>query len=171
MEERIKSLLKEVNEFAENGKQALESFRLKYVSKKGVVSELFEELKRVPSEQKKTVGKVLNQLKQAAESKLAELTDKLDEGTHAGTEIDLTLPPIPNKIGNLHPLTLTRYRIIEIFERLGFNVADGPEIEDDWHKKYSGRRAQDAHVKCADTHDGKSKTSHPRYHAGASVSQ
>jgi len=133
MEERIKSLLKEVNEFAENGKQALESFRLKYVSKKGVVSELFEELKRVPSEQKKTVGKVLNQLKQAAESKLAELTDKLDEGSHSGTEIDLTLPPIPNTIGNLHPLTLTRYRIIEIFERLGFNVADGPEIEDDWH--------------------------------------
>jgi len=133
MEERIKSLLKEVNEFAENGKQALESFRMKYVSKKGVVSELFEELKRVPSDQKKNVGKILNQLKQAAETKLAELTEKLDQVSHSGTEIDLTLPPVANKIGNLHPLTLTRYRIIEIFERLGFNVADGPEIEDDWH--------------------------------------
>lgn len=133
MEERIKSLLNEVNEFAENGKQALENFRMKFISRKGVVSELFEELKRVPSEQKKTVGKVLNQLKQAAETKLAELTEKLESAPQAGAEIDLTLPPIPNQIGNLHPLTLTRYRIIEIFERLGFNVADGPEVEDDWH--------------------------------------
>ena len=133
MEERIKSLLNEVNEFAENGKQALENFRMKFISRKGVVSELFEELKRVPSEQKKTVGKVLNQLKQAAETKLAELTEKLEAAPQSDTDIDLTLPPISNQIGNLHPLTLTRYRIIEIFERLGFNVADGPEIEDDWH--------------------------------------
>jgi len=133
MEERIKSLLNEVNEFAENGKQALENFRMKFISRKGVVSELFEELKRVPSEQKKTVGKVLNQLKQAAETKLAELTEKLEAAPQTDAEIDLTLPPVSNQIGNLHPLTLTRYRIIEIFERLGFNVADGPEIEDDWH--------------------------------------
>ncbi|HEY5916948.1 MAG TPA: phenylalanine--tRNA ligase subunit alpha [Chryseolinea sp.] len=133
MEERIKSLLNEVNEFAENGKQALENFRMKFISRKGIVSELFEEMKRMPSEQKKTVGKILNQLKQAAESKLAELTTKLEATPELGAEIDLTLPPVPNQIGNLHPLTLTRYRIIEIFERLGFNVADGPEIEDDWH--------------------------------------
>jgi phenylalanyl-tRNA synthetase alpha chain len=133
MEERIKSLINEVNEFAGNGKQAIENFRMKFISRKGVVSELFEELKRVPSEQKKTVGKILNQLKQAAEAKLAELTEKLEAAPQSGTDIDLTLPPISNQIGNLHPLTLTRYRIIEIFERLGFNVADGPEIEDDWH--------------------------------------
>ncbi|HEX6892173.1 MAG TPA: phenylalanine--tRNA ligase subunit alpha [Chryseolinea sp.] len=133
MEERIKSLLNEVNGFAENGKQALENFRMKFISRKGVVSELFEELKRVPAEQKKTVGKILNELKQAAETKLAELTEQLEAAPQSGTDIDLTLPPIPNQIGNLHPLTLARYRIIEIFERLGFNVADGPEIEDDWH--------------------------------------
>jgi phenylalanyl-tRNA synthetase alpha chain len=133
MEERIKSLLNEVHEFAEDGKQALENFRMKFISRKGIVSELFEELKRVPSEQKKTVGKILNELKQAAETKLAELTEKLEAAPQSDTDIDLTLPPIPNQIGNLHPLTLTRYRIIEIFERLGFNVADGPEIEDDWH--------------------------------------
>src|SRR5688572_30057807 len=133
MEERIKSLLNEVNEFAENGKQALENFRMKFISRKGVVTELFEEMKRMPSEEKKSVGKILNQLKQAAESKLAELTTKLEATTESGAEIDLTLPSVPNTIGNLHPLALTRYRIIEIFERLGFNVADGPEIEDDWH--------------------------------------
>ncbi len=133
MEERIQNLLNEVNAFAESGKQAVEEFRMKFISKKGAVSELFEELKKVPVDQKKSVGKILNQLKQAAEAKIVELTEKLEAGSASETEIDLTLPPIPNQIGNLHPLTLTRYRIIEIFERLGFNVADGPEIENDWH--------------------------------------
>lgn len=133
MEERIQSLLNEVNEYAAESKQALESFRMKFISRKGAVSELFEELKKVPAEQKKNVGKILNQLKQKAEAKLTELTEKLESGAESLTDIDLTLPPVPNQTGNLHPLTLTRYRIIEIFERLGFNVADGPEIEDDWH--------------------------------------
>lgn len=133
MEERIQRLLNEVKSYLAKDKKDLEAFRLKYISKKGEIGELFEELRKVSAEQKKNVGKVLNQLKQTAESKLAELTEKLEESPAAVAEIDLTLPPIPNEIGNLHPLTLTRYRIIEIFERLGFNVADGPEIEDDWH--------------------------------------
>jgi phenylalanyl-tRNA synthetase alpha chain len=95
---------------------------------------LFEELRQVSAEQKKNVGKVLNQLKQTAEARLAELIQTVElEPTASAVEIDLTLPPIDNEVGTLHPLTLTRYRIIEIFERLGFNVADGPEIEDDWH--------------------------------------
>jgi len=133
MEEKIEQLLNEVKSYLARDKKELEAFRLKYISKKGEISELFEELRKVSSEQKKNVGKVLNQLKQAAESKLTELTQNLESTTITETEIDLTLPPIPNEAGNLHPLTLTRYRIIEIFERLGFNVADGPEIEDDWH--------------------------------------
>jgi phenylalanyl-tRNA synthetase alpha chain len=133
MEERIQSLLDEVNAYAAESKQALETFRMKFISKKGAVSELFEELKKVPAEQKKNVGKVLNQLKQKAEAKLTELTEKLESVPQGTIDLDLTLPPVPNQTGNLHPLTLTRYRIIEIFERLGFNVADGPEIEDDWH--------------------------------------
>jgi phenylalanyl-tRNA synthetase alpha chain len=133
MEERIQELLSEVKGYLARDKKELEAFRLKYISKKGEISELFEQLRKVSSEQKKNVGKVLNQLKQTAESKLVELTEKLDAVPVESAEIDLTLPPVPNEIGNLHPLTLTRYRIIEIFERLGFNVADGPEIEDDWH--------------------------------------
>ncbi|MEP6734246.1 MAG: phenylalanine--tRNA ligase subunit alpha [Chryseolinea sp.] len=133
MEERIQSLLKEVKDYAADGKQALETFRLKYISKKGAIGELFEELKEVPAEQKKNVGKVLNQLKQAAEAKLTELSERIETSTDSHVDIDLTLPPVTNQIGNLHPLSLTRFRIIEIFERLGFNVADGPEIEDDWH--------------------------------------
>ncbi|HEY5745764.1 MAG TPA: phenylalanine--tRNA ligase subunit alpha [Chryseolinea sp.] len=133
MEERIQSLLNEVNAYAAGDKAALEAFRMRYVSKKGAVSELFEELKQVPVEQKKTLGKVLNQLKQTAEARLLELTEQLESAPVSSAGIDLSLPPIPNQLGNLHPLSLTRYRIIEIFERLGFNVADGPEIEDDFH--------------------------------------
>jgi phenylalanyl-tRNA synthetase alpha chain len=133
MEDRIKKLLEEVATFSAQNKEAIESFRLKYISRKGAITELFEELKKVSVEEKKKLGKILNELKQSAETKLQALQDALDNTTSTATEIDLTLPTIPNKIGGLHPLTLTRNRIIEIFERLGFNVADGPEIESDWN--------------------------------------
>lgn len=133
MQERIKSLLQEVEEFSATDKQGIETFRLRYVSRRGIIGDLFEELKQIPAEEKKVVGKILNELKQAAEAKLTILNEQLDSGPSQTTDIDLTLPGIPNTTGNLHPLALTRYRIIEIFERLGFNVADGPEIEDDWH--------------------------------------
>jgi phenylalanyl-tRNA synthetase alpha chain len=133
MEEKIKSLLDEVSAFAAQSKQDLETFRLRFISKKGVVSELFEQLKQIPAEKKKEFGKILNELKQKAESKFSDLASTLDQSSASGPDIDLTLPPVANKVGNLHPLTLTKLRIIEIFERLGFTVADGPEIEDDWH--------------------------------------
>ncbi len=133
MEDRIKNLLEEVSSFTASSKEAVENFRLKYISRKGSISELFEELKKVSVEEKKKIGKVLNELKQSAEAKLTALQESLENTQTSTTDVDLTLPPIPNKVGNLHPLTLTKNRIIEIFERLGFNVADGSEIEDDWH--------------------------------------
>ena len=133
MQTRIEELLKEVNGFVADSKQSLETFRLKYISKKGAIAELFEELKQLPAESKKQSGKILNELKKAAEAKFAEQSQRLETSGATEAHIDLTLPPIPNKIGNLHPLSVTKFRIIEIFERLGFNVADGPEIEDDWH--------------------------------------
>jgi phenylalanyl-tRNA synthetase alpha chain len=133
METKIQELLADVKAFSAQTRADLEAFRLKYISRKGVIGELFEELKAIPAEQKKKFGKVLNELKQAAESRFSELNELLENSAQTQTDIDLTLPPIPNKVGNLHPLTLTKNRIIEIFERLGFNVADGPEIEDDWH--------------------------------------
>lgn len=133
MEDRIKKLLEEVSSFTASSKEAVENFRLKYISRKGSISELFEELKKVSVEEKKKIGKILNELKQSAEAKLTSLQESLENTQTTTTDVDLTLPPIPNKVGNLHPLTLTKNRIIEIFERLGFNVADGPEIEDDWH--------------------------------------
>ena len=133
MENRIQTLLKEVSEFKAADNQELEIFRLKYISKKGAIGELFDELKQLSPDAKKQAGKILNDLKKAAELKFADLSKAMESSGETDFQIDLTLPPVPNKIGNLHPLTLTRYRIIEIFERLGFNVADGPEIEDDWH--------------------------------------
>jgi phenylalanyl-tRNA synthetase alpha chain len=133
MEEKIEALRQEITSYSSHDKQGVEAFRLKYISKKGAVGELFEGLKQIPVEQKKNAGKILNELKQAAEAKFAELNQALEASPVAATDLDLTLPPVPNQTGNLHPLALTKYRIIEIFERLGFQVADGPEIEDDWH--------------------------------------
>jgi len=129
MEEKVSLLKSEIERFSGNA----EEFRLKYTSKKGSVSQLFEELKNVPTERKKETGQLLNSLKQLAEAKFKSLNEASGSSSSSKTDIDLTLPPIANKTGNLHPLTLTRLRIIEVFERLGFSVADGPEIEDDWH--------------------------------------
>lgn len=133
MKEQIEELVKEVAAYSAVDKHGVENFRLKYISKKGVISELFETMKSLPPEGKKEVGKILNDLKKSAEQKLVELTEKLEQSNKATVDIDLSLPPVTNSVGNLHPLTLTRRRIIEIFERLGFTVADGPEIDDDWH--------------------------------------
>jgi phenylalanyl-tRNA synthetase alpha chain len=134
MEEKVKSMEVEVKAFLAKTKEDLENFRLKFISKKGSLSSLFDDLKAAAPEEKKKLGKVLNDLKQLAEGKFKLLQETIESSSSQVEEgIDLTLPTIPNKIGNLHPLNLTRYRIIEIFERLGFNVSDGPEIEDDWH--------------------------------------
>lgn len=131
---QVKQLKTEIENYKANAVGDIETFRLKFISKKGSISALFEELKSASSEQKKELGKALNDLKQLAESRFKELSEQLEPLTETGKhDLDLSLPPVPNKTGNLHPLTLTRYRIIEIFERLGFNVSDGPEIEDDWH--------------------------------------
>ncbi len=133
MLEKVKYLEKEIEKFQSRTKEDIEAFRLKYISRKGAITELFEELKNVASTEKKDLGRVLNELKKAAESKFKELNDALTSLSPDQVSIDLSLPSIPNQTGNLHPLNLIRYRIIEIFERLGFSVADGPEIEDDWH--------------------------------------
>lgn len=134
LQEKVKSLQQELDNIAAVGAKSIEEFRLKFISKKGVISELFEEFKQASVEEKRILGKVLNELKQAAEAKFKQLSEDLESSASSeGVEIDLTLPFVSNKTGSLHPLNLTQYKIIEVFERLGFNVADGPEIEDDWH--------------------------------------
>ncbi|MEZ4945393.1 MAG: phenylalanine--tRNA ligase subunit alpha [Cyclobacteriaceae bacterium] len=134
MQELITKLSDELSQVTSTTKDSLEAFRLRFISKKGQIAQLFEEFKQMSGEEKKKVGKSLNELKKSAESRFKELQEQLDsQGSGAAVDIDLSLPPVRDAIGNLHPLNLTRYKIIQIFERLGFNVSDGPEIEDDWH--------------------------------------
>lgn len=133
MIEKITTLQKEIESYELSTAGDAEAFRLKYLSRKGLIPELFETLKSVPKEEKKEVGRLLNILKQTAEARHKEFAGSSSGNASAADARDLTLPPVKNTLGNFHPLTLTRYRIIEIFERLGFSVADGPEIEDDWH--------------------------------------
>lgn len=134
MNDQIEKIKREIEEFTSVTKQSVEDFRLQFISKKGKVSALFDQLKLAAAEEKKELGKVLNDLKKSAEAKFEELQFAAEGNLQSSAfDGDLTLPVIPNKTGSQHPLNLTRSRIIEIFERLGFNVEDGPEIENDWH--------------------------------------
>ncbi len=134
MLEQVEILKREIDLFQPETAVDVESFRLKYLSRKGIIPQLFEDLKTLSAEKKKETGKPLNGLKQLAETKLKEWSGLAGfKQPESSGGVDLTLPAIQNTVGNLHPLNLTRFRIIEIFERLGFDVADGPEIEDDWY--------------------------------------
>lgn len=131
--EEIKQALKAVTAKSQD---ELEQFRIQYISKKSVVNELFGQFKDVPNDQKKEFGAKLNELKQAVQEKFKELIAQLESSSSTGgsaSEIDVTLPSGGQTMGSIHPLTATRNRIVEIFERIGFNVSEGPEIEDDFH--------------------------------------
>lgn len=135
MFDKVEELKKEIIDIVANSDEELEAYRLRFISKKGVITDLFNDFKNVPNEKKKEFGAALNELKTLAQEKFQELADSLGDGQNKGNtdSIDLTLPPIPGSLGSLHPLTKVKTRIIKIFERIGFNVSDGPEIEDDWH--------------------------------------
>jgi phenylalanyl-tRNA synthetase alpha chain len=112
----------------------LEAFRIKYLGTKGIIKDLFEEFKSVSPEEKRVLGKVLNEFKQFAEGKYQELKESQESRVKSQeVDLDLTLPGDGFALGSRHPLSLTRIEIIDIFKRLGFVVAEGPEIEDDWH--------------------------------------
>lgn len=133
--DRVKELVSEIEKITVTDKDQLEAFRLKYISKKGVVTELFEGLKNILQEDRRAVGQELNTLKNLAQTRFQEFSAVLENYSDTNPElsIDLTLPVAPNIQGSLHPLTIVRRRIIEIFERMGFNVSYGPEIEKDWY--------------------------------------
>jgi phenylalanyl-tRNA synthetase alpha chain len=133
--ERVKDLISEIDQVTVANKEQLEAFRMRFISKKGAVSELFDELKNVAQEHRRAIGQELNTLKNRAQERFQEFTEQLENTADAKPEslIDLTLPVVPNLQGSLHPLTIVRRRIIEIFERMGFNVSYGPEIETDWY--------------------------------------
>ena len=134
MRDRIEELLNEIETFTASNLQHVEEFRIKLLSKKGKVKELFEEFKTVAPELRKEVGIKLNELQNKAQEKINQLKDKYEQAdTSQDKKIDLTLPAENIAVGSRHPLSLVRNQIVEIFSRIGFTVSDGPEIEDDWH--------------------------------------
>jgi phenylalanyl-tRNA synthetase alpha chain len=134
MQVQIDQYTTEINAFSPANADELETFRIKFLGTKGIIKDLFEEFKTVGPEEKRTFGKVLNQFKQLAEAKYNELKDTFDSGLKTqDLGLDLTLPGDGFNSGSRHPLSLVRLEIIDIFKRLGFVVAEGPEIEDDWH--------------------------------------
>lgn len=136
MLERINSLLAEVEEFAAQSKEQVEEYRIKWLSKKGEITSLFDDFKAVAPEIKREVGQKLNELKTRAQDKINALKEKHDASSSSTTykDIDLTLPGDPTiQIGSRHPLSLVKNQIIDVFARIGFTVSDGREIEDDWH--------------------------------------
>lgn len=135
LHEKIKQYSQEIEEFNFNSAEDIENFRLKFLVSKGIIKSLFEEFKTVSPEEKRTLGKVLNELKQLAENRLQEAQATLEDSPKSTprAEGDLTLPGEGFQLGSRHPLSLVRKEIIEIFKKLGFVVAEGPEIEDDWH--------------------------------------
>ncbi|MCK4289255.1 MAG: phenylalanine--tRNA ligase subunit alpha [Bacteroidales bacterium] len=134
MKDKIQSLLEEIKAFKAENNEQLEKFRIRLLSKKGVITGLFTEFKNVPKEHRKEFGRVLNELKNKAQEKVNFLRDELEDVKTADkSDKDLTLPVDFIELGTLHPLSIVRNKIIDIFTRIGFTVAEGPEIEDDFH--------------------------------------
>lgn len=133
MKEKIESLITEIKNANVSSKQELEQFRIHYLGTKGIVKEMFGELKTVPNELKREMGQLLNQFKQSTEAHFEQLKEKIEGGNDSDVSIDFSRPGDSEAVGSRHPLSLVRSEIIEIFSRIGYTVSEGPEIEDDWH--------------------------------------
>ena len=137
MKDKIQNYLKEINETSidkfDNKTEGIEQFRIKFLGKKGVMNELFEAFKTIPNEQKREMGQLLNELKTAAQTKIEEFKNYIEEQSDDNGDMDLTMPTDFSEIGSRHVLSVVQNEIIDIFARIGFTVAEAPEIEDDWH--------------------------------------
>ncbi len=133
MLQKITELLQEVSSVTVKNTGDLELFRLKFLSKKGLLSDLFEDFKNVPPSSKKEIGQKLNLLKQNAQDKYNSLKSELSNLEEITTDTDLTRPSYPYSLGSRHPISIVRNELIDIFTRIGFTVSEGPEIEDDDH--------------------------------------
>ncbi len=131
--DKIDQLLNEVNNLSAQNADEIEQLRLKYLSKKGEITALMADFRNVAADQKKAVGMKINELKQLAQDKLNELKEAVGTQKKAEDAPDLTRTPYPIKLGTRHPLTIVRNQIIDIFQRMGFTLAEGPEIDDDLH--------------------------------------
>jgi len=134
MQEKINLYTEEIKAFHPGTAEELEAFRIKFLGSKGIIKDIFEEFKSVSPEEKRVLGKVLNEFKVLTEQTYQSFKEDLESQTETGNAtIDTTLPGEGFELGSRHPLSLVRKEIIEIFKKLGFTVAEGPEIEDDWH--------------------------------------
>ncbi len=131
--EKIDELLQEVKNISATNADEIEALRLKYLSKKGAITALMTDFRNVPADQKKAVGIKINELKQTAQDRINELKEQLETSDNESEAIDLTRTPYPIKLGTRHPLTIVTNEIIDIFSRMGFVLAEGPEVEDDLH--------------------------------------
>tara|TARA_Y100001958_G_C21210797_1_gene536518 strand:+ start:4 stop:987 length:984 start_codon:yes stop_codon:yes gene_type:complete len=133
MKEKIITLQEEIKNYSGSGAESIEAFRIKYISKKSVISDLFEEFKKLSVEEKKEFGKTLNELKNLAKDKLLSLSSDSLKKDIDNNKIDYSLPAEDDTVGSLHPLRIVRNNIIKIFRDIGFSIEDGPEIEEDWY--------------------------------------
>jgi phenylalanyl-tRNA synthetase alpha chain len=133
MKEKIIILQEEIKNYSGSGAESIEAFRIKYISKKSVINDLFEDFKKLSVEEKKEFGKTLNELKTLAKEKLLSLSSESSKGGSVDNNIDYSLPAEDDTIGSLHPLRIVRNNIIKIFRDIGFSIEDGPEIEEDWY--------------------------------------
>ena len=134
MIKKIKSTINEVSSFKSSSEEEIELFRIKYLGKKGIINQYFQEFKNVDNKDKKEVGQLLNTLKHEASNKVEDLISKVSNPSiNSGSINDLTRPGDSINIGSRHPISLVKNRIIDIFEKIGFTISEGPEIEDDWH--------------------------------------
>ena len=133
MIDKVKAHLEEVKQFNATTPEAVEEFRIKYAGKKGILNGLFASFREVKNEEKKAFGQVLNELKTAVAEKVETLKAAASSSNANVSRLDLSRPGYPVQLGSQHPLTLVKNRIVEIFNQIGYNISEGPEIEDDWH--------------------------------------
>lgn len=134
MLDKIKELIGEVAQFQSTNLDEIESFRIKFLGKKGILNDLFAEFKNVPADERKEFGHYINTLKNAAQDKVTTLKEAIENSKSFETKYgDLTRPAEPIELGNRHPISLVKNQIVDIFSRIGFTVSEGPEMEDDWH--------------------------------------
>ena len=181
MLEKIEQLLQEVENLQASNADELEALRIKYLSKKGAINDLMADFRNVPAENKKEVGMRLNELKNKAQEKIAALKEQFACQDTGLDELDLTRTAYPIGLGTRHPLSIVKNEIIDIFARMGFNIADGPEVEDDLHvytklnfaADHPARDMQDAltHQQRAGAHHGTRTAAHPHHLPGPRLPQ
>jgi phenylalanyl-tRNA synthetase alpha chain len=143
MIEKINRLLDEIEHLSASNADEIEALRIKYLSKKGLISLLMDDFRNVPSDQKREVGMRLNELKQKVQNKIQSLKEQFSDNDDEISDIDLTRTSFPIALGTRHPVNIVKEEICDIFKRLGFSIAEGPEIEDDWHVFSSLNFAED----------------------------